>query len=370
MRTIGWSLFLACSWTWCIGMFLPVLVLRDYGWPGFIVFAIPNVIGCSAFAYLFRNKESAAGFLQRHLSAARLFSMVTIAFHLYFIPMMLLTQRNIPENTHPTVDSVLIITVIVLAAAYLFSRLSWKAWLYVGALVYTASILFLIATLSTGQQFIYSGSSIPGLIQLLPLLLVSVFGFALCPYLDLTFHKAYQLSPDPRKSFTGFGLFFTVMILFTTVYAVTGISSLIVVHILFQSAFTMGAHIKVLSEKSGQETNRVDKFLLPVAIGSILLGVIPFAQHKPEFIYQFFMTMYGLVFPAYVWIIASPRPLVAPNRRGVLAAAIFVIISMPEFYTAFILQINWPIFIPFLLLLLWTGITWSQRGKHPLHRPA
>ena len=34
---IGCAIFLACSWTWCIGMWLPVLLWRDYGpgknWP-------------------------------------------------------------------------------------------------------------------------------------------------------------------------------------------------------------------------------------------------------------------------------------------------------------------------------------------------
>lgn len=31
---ILWALFLASSWTWCIGMFLPVLLMRDAGWMG------------------------------------------------------------------------------------------------------------------------------------------------------------------------------------------------------------------------------------------------------------------------------------------------------------------------------------------------
>ena len=29
LNTIGWGAYLACSWTWCIGMFLPVLLIRD-----------------------------------------------------------------------------------------------------------------------------------------------------------------------------------------------------------------------------------------------------------------------------------------------------------------------------------------------------
>ena len=48
-RTLGWGLYCASSWTWCIGMFLPIIMLRRFGWPGFLVFAIPNVIGLIAF---------------------------------------------------------------------------------------------------------------------------------------------------------------------------------------------------------------------------------------------------------------------------------------------------------------------------------
>ncbi|MDB5302268.1 MAG: hypothetical protein JWO87_3931, partial [Phycisphaerales bacterium] len=45
---LGWGAFLACSWTWCIGMFLPVLLVRDFGEMGWLVFAAPNVVGAAA----------------------------------------------------------------------------------------------------------------------------------------------------------------------------------------------------------------------------------------------------------------------------------------------------------------------------------
>ena len=40
-----WAIYLGTSWTWCIGMFLPVLVLRELGLTGFLSFAIPNIVG-------------------------------------------------------------------------------------------------------------------------------------------------------------------------------------------------------------------------------------------------------------------------------------------------------------------------------------
>ena len=44
LSTAGWGIYLSCSWTWCIGMYLPVILLRDFGWPWLLAFAIPNVL--------------------------------------------------------------------------------------------------------------------------------------------------------------------------------------------------------------------------------------------------------------------------------------------------------------------------------------
>ena len=45
VKSFLWAFFLACSWTWCVGMFLPVLLVRNWGIWGWVVFAVPNVIG-------------------------------------------------------------------------------------------------------------------------------------------------------------------------------------------------------------------------------------------------------------------------------------------------------------------------------------
>ena len=44
LKTVGWGLYLASSWTWCIGMFLPIILLERYGWQGFFMFAIPTIV--------------------------------------------------------------------------------------------------------------------------------------------------------------------------------------------------------------------------------------------------------------------------------------------------------------------------------------
>ena len=31
LPSFSWAIYLGMSWTWCIGMFLPVLLIRDFG---------------------------------------------------------------------------------------------------------------------------------------------------------------------------------------------------------------------------------------------------------------------------------------------------------------------------------------------------
>src|SRR6185295_11012918 len=81
---LGWAVYLAMSWTWCIGMFLPVLLVRDYGVWGWVVFAVPNVIGAAAMGWVLRSPEQSARITAAHQRACRAFSLATIAFQVYF----------------------------------------------------------------------------------------------------------------------------------------------------------------------------------------------------------------------------------------------------------------------------------------------
>ncbi|NCF38745.1 MAG: hypothetical protein GWP75_01345, partial [Planctomycetia bacterium] len=82
--TAGWGFYCACSWTWCIGMFLPVILLGRFGWAGFLAFAIPNLIGCVGFGYVF-DADRSRRFATAHPLAIRWFSLATIAFQIFFI---------------------------------------------------------------------------------------------------------------------------------------------------------------------------------------------------------------------------------------------------------------------------------------------
>src|SRR5580692_678947 len=82
---LGWAAFVACSWTWCIGMYLPVLLIRDFGPAGWFVFAIPNVIGAAAMGWVLNRPDAAANLSRHHWHAAVAFSVVTILFHAFFV---------------------------------------------------------------------------------------------------------------------------------------------------------------------------------------------------------------------------------------------------------------------------------------------
>src|SRR3954451_14324542 len=72
---------LASSWTWVIGMFLPVLLVREYGVWAWVIFAIPNCIGAAAMGWTLRTPTQSRDMVVAHAAACRVFSLVTIAFH-------------------------------------------------------------------------------------------------------------------------------------------------------------------------------------------------------------------------------------------------------------------------------------------------
>src|SRR5678815_2030036 len=69
--------FLASSWTWVIGMFLPVLLVREYGIWAWVIFAIPNCVGAAAMGWTLRTREQSLAMVQSHAAACRIFSLVT-----------------------------------------------------------------------------------------------------------------------------------------------------------------------------------------------------------------------------------------------------------------------------------------------------
>src|SRR5204862_2209590 len=83
-RWIGWAVYLGMSWTWCIGMFLPVLLIRDYGVWGWIIFAAPNVLGAAAMGWVIHDAHASERMVTAHRTMLAAFSFVTVSFQIFF----------------------------------------------------------------------------------------------------------------------------------------------------------------------------------------------------------------------------------------------------------------------------------------------
>jgi hypothetical protein len=189
---------------------------------------------------------------------------------------------------------------------------------------------------------------------------VCVFGFLLCPYLDLTFHRARQaLAPgESRASFgLGFGVCFFVMVIFSLLYAATlwpllgadwrehvrpALGAIIAAHMIVQAAFTLTVHVR--SFVTAEVNRRAVLMVVVLAQIALFLGLganlLPRYHNLDagEVIYRLFMAFYGLVFPAYVWLCIVPG---RDGRCGVTegrirALVLGVVVAAPMFWMGFI----------------------------------
>jgi hypothetical protein len=229
-----------------------------------------------------------------------------------------------------------------------------------------------------------------GRIDLLWLAPVTIFGFLLDPYLDLTFHRARQATTRAggRTAFgLGFGVFFLLMIVFTAIYAPPLIDALqsgrplrrdlfaavLTVHIAVQGAFTIAAHADALRQ-SGRPQEAADDaspdgrvILAVVAVFLLALPLRVIQDRFPtyhglstgEVIYRLFLAFYGLVFPAYVWLFVVPRRLrgggrgatAGPSRGQVIFFLAVLVLAGPLFWVSFIEgRMAWA--VPGVLLVL------------------
>ncbi|MEO0512771.1 MAG: hypothetical protein AAF108_07735 [Planctomycetota bacterium] len=340
VRVVFWAAYLATSWTWCIGMILPVLLMRDHGWLGFWIFAVPNCLGAAAMGWVIRTRADSRRFTKAHAPAVAAFSLVTILFHGAAMPWAL-------DALHQTAASAW--TPALLAAAITAAVAAVLPTERVPALafaVWTVSLGVLVTSALTG--FEPAVATIPAADRPLNawlLLPVSAFGFALCPYLDATFHRAAVTLnwTDRAGAFTlGFLGLFLIMILFTAVYAAplgaalfgdaptlpAPLATALPIHLGMQAGLTLALHAR-----EGRPRSFCRSRWTALTIGSLLAGValwslarvIPgyFAGLAPqEILYRLILGAYGLFFPAYVWQLARRTPSSAlnstPNRPNIL----------------------------------------------------
>jgi hypothetical protein len=330
-------------------MFLPVLLIRDMGLWGWIVFAVPNVIGAALMGWVLKSPESSQNLVASHGPACRTFSTVTIAFHVFFILWFVPRLIGLPAAS----------ITFALAALYLLLTFARPAFdLVLSPLVWLFSIVIFALFLRTPAAVIPSHSPLPG-IDALFLAPACILGFALCPYLDLTFHRTRQALPNPSHSRfafgIGFGVIFLLMIVFSALYAGAlqplltpdwrahlhpFFGKIIAAHMIVQAAFTMALHARSLA------TSRISPagvfgliVLCQIAIFAAIYAAVArrfFNLDFGELVYRLFMSFYGLLFPAYVWIAMVPRR--GEVRRRTLAGitVLAVLGSAPLFWLGFI----------------------------------
>ncbi len=353
---LGWGVYCASSWTWCIGMFLPVIMLQRYGWAGFAVFAVPNVLGCAAFGFVLSRKASAE-LVIGHLGAMRWFSVVTVAFHLFFAG-LLMTLFASPLLSLGAVVPGLAPGAAIFLLGLALTQLPTKYWPALATFVYVASLtVFGVLLTRGGPEFNATGARPPA--ELAWLAPAIIWGFLACPYLDLTFHRARQHAG--RGAFAVFGLSFAVMIVLTTFYARSLVLDwIILAHLLLQSTFTVGAHLRELREsgRAAPGSNTLMIFLPLAALLIVpLLTLAPDPEDAVTATYLRFMVFYGLVFPAYVVFFVGPwrRLLVVPTNLVRFGFA--VLVAAPFYELGFIAHQTWLIVFPVagILLYAWQG---------------
>lgn len=344
-------------------MFLPILLMRDYGWPAWFIFAIPNVVGAAAMGWTLRSPDHARAMVRAHLPAMLAFSAVTRAFQWFFA--FALINRAISDGTQWGIIGAASIAIVISGLELRKVSVGRTPWS--GLLFWLTSVGLLTAGLIAAGD-VRPTSAVGRPVDLLGLLFVCGFGFALCPYLDLTFHRARIESPAPRFSFGfGFGFMFLLMIVGTALYSTQSWHTrslgtlLIAFHIISQIGFTVEAHAAEIRANAGGITpqteaddeplrNRLVKVLPVASMAAGLLaflaamygtGIIPDASTPAEgfeWVYRVFMGFYGLVFPTYALIAmvptwSSPQ---APTAVMLRAWIVGSLVAMPASYLAFI----------------------------------
>lgn len=350
-RVVFWAAYLACSWTWCIGMVMPVLLMRDHGWQGFWMFAAPNVLGAAAMGWVIKSRADSRRFTNRHGWAVACFSLVTILFHGVAMPWVF---ESLGAATW---------TPALLAAAV---TAALAAVLPTERVPGLAMLVWIVSAVTLGW-LVLGGveppvSTIPparDVVNGLFLLPVSFFGFLLCPYLDATFHRTASTLPWAERAgaFTlGFGVLFFVMLLTTAAYAAPlaaaigggsvrlpgALATVLPIHLGAQAGLSIALHAREGRPKRfcRYRWSAMTALALLIGIGAwVLVRAVPsdlWGLSYEEIAYRVVIGAYGLACPVYAWRIAR-RPGV---RKPLLNWALAALIASPWLTAGFLLREN------------------------------
>ncbi|MEL6497521.1 MAG: hypothetical protein AAF937_00435 [Planctomycetota bacterium] len=368
LAPLGWAAFLGVSWTWCIGMYLPILMVRDLGLAGYLVFAVPNVLGAAAMGWVLRSPESSLRLTTLHRPACQSFSIVTNGYHAFWAAWLLAFAAMRLEVPGWAWSLLLAAGAWAALVRVLLShdRSARRAAFATLAVSLVTLGIWLTRTAAVSPMLSETLAERPTTPDALWMLPVSTLGFVLCPYLDLTFNRARQACATPRDARLafglGFGVCFALMITLTLLYAGplvglvsagprNGITIPVVlavalgVHVAMQFGFTVMAHEREVS-RGGERSRQWHSVVVwaSVGFGIALAGLSEqrwFGMAPGEFGYRVFLSFYGLVFPAYVWINVVDvrrRTMRTATRRSLTVTAGAVAIAAPFYFVGFMLR--------------------------------
>ena len=311
-------------------MVLPALLLRDYGLFGWIVFAVPNVLGAALMGLVLFRPQWSVDIVTNHRAACHNFTVITVAYHLFVVAWLFSKLFGLA--------AVPMLVVAVGLCATLGLRDRNRSMLFVAAGVAIVSWgCFSYATQAPGAWELANWAwptednrlTKTDLLWFAP---AALFGFALCPYLDLTFHRA-RINTSPGTGvaafFIGFGIVFCSMIVFSILYGsqllpfiqgkesaeLTGLwLILLAIHLTLQAGFTITVHVREMMEDSKANI----PWLVTLGGIAIVMGLLARLSILPdhrltggltwgEAGYRVFLLFYGTVLPGYVFLVMLPR---------------------------------------------------------------
>jgi hypothetical protein len=298
--------------------------------------------------------------VERHRSACQWFSIITICYHAFVVFWLFDRAFDVVGWVAPVLLTVVFILAgrWILPIAVLITIVSWVCFATVGNLPEAWPDMQRTPPSDTIDLVIFAA--------------IAPIGFLLCPYLDLTFHRAAQQSEStsggaPMTFLIGFGVVFFSMIIFSLAYAeilapmmaaeTTWNDSVISnssrwrlalgVHMIIQASFTVAIHLRQLRQarkERSESMNRVMNGLCVAAVLALIVISVPRGLkgiELDEAIYRAFLIFYGVVFPAYMLMHVVPtRGSVNQGIRdcGLILA---ILVAFPLAWVGFVEKQNW-----------------------------
>jgi hypothetical protein len=325
-------------------MFLPVILQKDFGNGAWLFFIICNVVGATAFPFFINSCERSKIFVEAHGAACTLFSVVTIISQLFFIGWVL-SYLSIIEIS----GALLLIGALFLVIRHTgFAAASVVVWglSLLVFLAYSISQSDTVMIQKLADQFFAFNSQA---LYVLPLL---AFGFLLCPYLDLTFHKVVQAAhtkPEQGNKISfliGFPLLFAMLMIFSLIYADvvgqillnprelfvqhTPIIKALLFYFIMQASFTSMAHWVEMKKYISHKQKLIIMCTVMLAMSAAFFASI----FMNETTYRLFMAFYGIIAPAYLWIIAFNKKRVAISIVAAGIVLSLLLSAIPLFFPA------------------------------------